>query len=614
MTNLHPLVRAVALGLIAAAFSVAVSLSASAAEVSASHGSDACTSSERWSFSGAIFESKRDDFMASVHGRVAPVRGFSEALAMRRFAQTAEAKTLGEYWISRALYDARLAHIAFGGFVNIASRPVQPSTAGIQISAIECLLQIENRYPSIELPAGVVARITELKAQASTPQMRDVIYQAASSALRAQLPKRGASNVGELMTVLRGAGPYEDFATGLRASHDNDHNGAVVAMDRFLTAPALPPSLKRYINTAHILMARNLYSLRQFDRAAIHLKLITKASNELANALEELAWAQLMSDHLSDAIGTSMTLQAGGLRHTYAPEAPMVMAMALNELCQYPESVRAIHVFRKNYEKAYEWLQKGISGNLYSLAIKYVRKTPNLPVPDRVASEWVRSPLFISSQEELNLLFDEKESTLALGKSGAKEQSKLAEALVIKSKSLPKRLREAKAKMQEGDHLPSLLLADMLALKEMILHYRRLQQGAPVWHTILANYRKTAPATETKLMAGINADLKSRSQRMLAQLEEIAENIQLIEVEIYNGASQDIIWKNAHPDYVKVAQKLKDDRRESVAAKTWDWGRTPANMDEDGAEVWEDELGSFSANLFDNCESKDKYLALRTNR
>ena len=416
------------------------------------------------------------------------------------------------------------------------------------------------------------------------------------------------------MEVLHGAGPYEDFAVALRASHDNDHNTAVTAMDRFLSAPSLPPALRRFTNTAHLLMARNLYSLQQFDRAAMHLRQVTKSSNELSAALEELSWTQLMNDRLSDSIGTAMTLQAGGLRHTFAPEAPMVMAMALNELCQYPESVRAINMFRKNYEKPYEWLQTGLTSsgnNLYPLAVKFVRKSPGFTVPDRVASEWVRSPLFLSSQDELNLLFDEKESTTALGKSGAKEQTKLAEGLVLKSKDLPKRLHDAKAKMREGDHLPSLLMADMLVLKEMIIHYRRLQQGAPVWHTILANYKKTAPGIETKLLSTVNADLKARSQRMLAQLEEIAENIQLIEVEIYNGASQDIIWKNAHPDYQKVAEKLTSQERHEQAAKTWDWGRTPANMDEDGAEVWEDELGSFSANLYDNCESKDKYLALK---
>lgn len=607
--------------ILAASAIMAMTISYSAASLAAdeggtgSYGSDACTTSEGWKFSGAIFESKRGEFVSSVHGHLAPVRGFSEALAMRRFAKSDEMKWLGEYWISRALFDGKLEHIAFGGFVNIAGRPVQASTAGIQLSSIDCLLEIQSKYPAMELPAPVVERLTALRARATSPQMMDVIYRAAGAALRAELPKaqphKASAKVDALMSLLKGAGPYEDFAIALRATHENDHNTAVTAMDRFLNAPSLPPSLKRFVNTAHILMARDLYSLQQFDRAAQHLRQVTKTSNELSTALEELAWTQLLNDRLSDSIGTSVTLQAGGLRHTFAPEAPMVMAMSLNELCQYPESVRAINVFRKNYEKPYQWLQTGISSNLYPLAVKFVRKTPGSLVPDRIASEWVQSPLFISSQDELNLLFEEKVSTVALGKSGAKEQAKLAEALMLKAKDLPMRLSEAKAKMKEGDHLPSLLMADMLELKEQILHYRRLQQGAPVWHTILGNYRKIAPGIESKLLGTVNADLESRSRRMLAQLEEIAENIQLIEVEIYNGASQDIIWKNAHPDYAKVAEKLTEDTRKERAAKTWDWGRTPANMEDDGAEVWEDELGSFSANLYDNCESKDKYLALK---
>ena len=60
-----------------------------------------------------------------------------------------------------------------------------------------------------------------------------------------------------------------------------------------------------------------------------------------------------------------------------------------------------------------------------------------------------------------------------------------------------------------------------------------------------------------------------------------------------------------------MAAKLTEDTRRERASRTWDWGRTPSNMDDDGAEVWEDELGSFSANLYDNCESKDRYLALQ---
>ena len=605
-----------------AALSAALSATSDASETSPLYGSGACTGSEHWTFTGAVFESKRDDFKASLKGSLAPVRGFSEALALRRFAPNNETRFLGEYWISRALFDGKLPHIAFNGFASIAQRPVKPETAGVQLSALDCMLLIQSNYPSIPLPAGVTANILAFRKQAVTPEMRDVVWRAASAALQVQLALKPVSSrkvvadekVDSLMDVLKDAGTYEDFAIAIRATHTNDHNTAVTRFDRFLNAASMPAALKRHVNTAQILMARSLYSLKQFDRAGIHLKLVTKSSNELAGALEGLAWSLLMNDNLTQSIGTAMNLQAGGLRHTFAPEAPMVMAMALNELCQYPESVRAIRSFQRNYEKAYKWLGANVNDNLYPKAVQFIRRAPGQEVPDRIASEWVRSPMFISSQDELNLLFEEQESTIALGRSGAREQTKIADSLLLRAKPLPSRLKAAKAKMKEGDSLPLLLREDLLALKDMILRYRRLQQGAPVWHTILANHKKSAKTTELKLVAAINADLRTRSLRMLTQLEEISENIQLIEVEIYNGASQDIIWQNAHPEFKKIAQKMKEEQRREATAKSMDWGRAPASLDDEGGEVWEDELGSFAANLNDNCSSKDKYLAIRAGR
>jgi hypothetical protein len=95
---------------------------------------------------------------------------------------------------------------------------------------------------------------------------------------------------------------------------------------------------------------------------------------------------------------------------------------------------------------------------------------------------------------------------------------------------------------------------------------------------------------------------------MMNQIEDVAENDELIEVEIFNGASEDIIWQNAHPEYKDEAKQFQADRDKN-RAEGLNWGRMPASMEGDG-EVWEDELGSFKADLYDNCSSRDKYLAL----
>jgi hypothetical protein len=344
--------------------------------------------------------------------------------------------------------------------------------------------------------------------------------------------------------------------------------------------------------------------------------MISKSSNELANSLEELSWAYLMAEQYREAIGTAMNLQAGGLRKTFAPEAPMVMSMAMNEICQYPDSLNAANIFRKNYEQSFKWLSQwknsGKSDNLYKLAVQFLKKQGEAPV--RVASEWVRSPVFLANQDEINLLFDEKDSASGLQKWGSKEQNRIGQEILTNLKELKPAFYAARAKLKPGEELPSKVKNGLQKLKQDVIAFRRMQKAAPVWKAVLANHQKHAPGIERRLATEIQTDLKARTDRMITQLEETAENIQLIEVEIYNGASEDIIWQNAHPEYKKMAKELDDDADRSPASKVWDWGRTKVASENDDVEVWEDELGSFKADVVDNCSSKDKYLALKSKR
>ena len=88
--------------------------------------------------------------------------------------------------------------------------------------------------------------------------------------------------------------------------------------------------------------------------------------------------------------------------------------------------------------------------------------------------------------------------------------------------------------------------------------------------------------------------LQKKNTRMIAQLEEIAENNQLIEVEIYNGASQDVVFGKTLT--LSTDRPGPDDPGKRVPAdQVWNWGRAPAQMDQDDSEkveVWEDEFGS----------------------
>jgi hypothetical protein len=219
----------------------------------------------------------------------------------------------------------------------------------------------------------------------------------------------------------------------------------------------------------------------------------------------------------------------------------------------------------------------------------------------------------LSTQEEINLLFDEHDAAESAGRAGAIEQRKLALDIKARWTELKEKIRYERSRSQTRQPLPASLISALKKLKTDVVAFRRLWNAAPAFHQVVATQEARAPAIRKALVARIDSDLARRSRVMLDRLGEIAENNELIEVEIYNGASQDIIWQNAHPDYKEIAERMKDQAKKSSSDKVWNWGRTVASDSEEGGEIWEDELGSFKADLVDNCSSKDKYLAIRRN-
>lgn len=573
----------------------------------------ACTDSERWDLSKKVPETSRDYFESFIHKKLTPVRSFAEAIALRRMSQDTEVRYFAEYWISRSLYESKLVHVASDGLTAIASRPLSDETAGVQIAALDCLIEINHKFPGVGLSSSVTERLPEFLKFAKTEGAKEVVALAITTTLQAMLTveKVGGKSVESMITLLKDSGAHEPLARGVWAARQSHHSKTVAELIKFVNHSRMPDSLKKYMDSSRILMARAFYSMGKFEDAVTQYKSISKSSNELATSLSELSWAYLLAEKYNEAIGTAMSMQAGGLRNTFAPEAPMVMAMALNEICQYPESVKAINTFRKFYEGPYKWLSKTDLAQLYPVAIDFIRKKNN-QVPIRIATEWIRSPVFISHQDELNLMVDEKSAMRSVARNGAKEQKLLFDEIIKFARELKPKYKVAKMKLKEGQELPGKIQKDLLYLKAQVAHFRQLQKAAPIWHVVTGNYKKKSPGIETRLIASINKDLGMRSKRMMRQLEEIAENTQLIEVEIYNGATEDIIWQNAHPEYKKVAKQMKDEHERTNAAKVWNWGTVnTAAEGEENTEIWEDELGSFKADLFDNCSSKDRYLALK---
>jgi hypothetical protein len=152
-------------------------------------------------------------------------------------------------------------------------------------------------------------------------------------------------------------------------------------------------------------------------------------------------------------------------------------------------------------------------------------------------------------------------------------------------------------------------LSSVSQLKENLVHLKRLRRGSVYWRKIVKSDESRGHAIREAMNREISLEVHHLNQRMLSQLEEIAENQDLIEVEILNGASEDLVWRNAHPNFQALTARIKSQDKSTETSTTWNWGSTKIGA-EDSGEIWEDEIGSFSADLSDQCENKDKYLQI----
>ncbi len=593
--------------------------------VAFSRGDFACTENEKWEFSAAIPAEWRDQFKKLTAKKASAAYGFTDSVAAQSEAKTAEAKLFTFYWRSRAFFERRLVHLALEGFNAIASQNVTRDLLGIQTAALDCLNQIHYLYPSLQMSPKVAENLPNFAREYDLAQWRgenqNVFGEAAVILVQSLIAEgKPASDAERALALFQRNSPQRLLARGLWNAKERNFDDAISDLNSFLKVDKLPGTLGRYRDKARLTLARSYHQSGKYDEAVEQLKHISNDSNYTVRILNELAWSYLMKNKYSDAIGIAVNLQKGAFHNTYTPEALVIMAMAFNEICQFPSSFRSIRFFYRNYRTSHDWLtewynnklKKTPGPDLYKLAVNFV-ESEKTQVPMPVMSEWLRSPVFISHQEELNLLLDEPSISRQLRVEQRKEIRELAKQAREMTVKINKKLKEHKeenARLKKEKKPPTPVPAEVkqqLAEVKRARHYFKQFKAAMLsFDQIVKNRAKLIEARRKQLLSVVEWDLANRNVRMLSRLRELIETAYLVQVEIYNGASEDIVWKNAHPGYEKFLEKIKKENRPD-AGKVLDWGSV-VEVGDQGGEIWEDALDSMKPNLSNNSESKDRYL------
>lgn len=524
----------------------------------------ACTSSESWDFVNtsnkpAFWQSSFKSFLSSA---VSPLASFSESSGLNQDAESEDELVFAEYWSARALFSLGFYRLSYQVLNHSIStwKDHKPSPGAVH-ATLGCLNEVRRQIPT----------------------MRSYVE---DTDLRRWVSKLKEYNGNQTSTIIT------EFDQLIRKSLGKVTEKTTDILD-----------------SEKLIRGRELYAVEKFDEASSLFANVDRKSNDLVETLISQAWSELGAARYASSIGTAVSLRSGAMKSVYAPEAAVVLSMALNEICQYPMAVTAIHGLHKEYDDSYTWLKGNTSKKtgLYSQTIAYIKGEKKLEIPKRILGEYTKSPFFQAAQTELNHLIQEERELANLMQKGKQEEKLLVDTFLKRSKEI-RAIYEKK-----GDKSFDELWPEFEYMISKLIYFRESSQ---TWKKTVLGSAKKRPVIREARKVQMDERFAKMNQSLLSRLEQSFDQSRLVQVEIYQGASQDLIWQNANPDYEKQLEVLgikattTENEKRMPAGSSLDWGRV-GTLTEGSQELWEDEIGSFKANLNDQCSNKEKFLALK---
>jgi tetratricopeptide (TPR) repeat protein len=522
-----------------------ISLIASSTASAASF-SNACEAGENWNIELQQKSNWVGRFKVFLTKQESPWLAFSEAIQLKKISNLMKngdfEADFAEYWVGRIFYDLELYPLAHT-FFNSSKE--------------------NSRFPEIKNASAACLRLSYKKIPDWNPAM------------------------GLTMTVENAL-----LKKGLETVKKRDYPAAIKILNEFLieSTPLGIANRSEYRDLAHLLLGRSLYSVGRFSEAINAFQKVDKRSNLEIDAMGDLAWAYLLSERYAEALGVALQLRSGSLKNTFAPESVMIAAMALNETCSYPDAVRMIQAFIQDYEQPFQWLLRDHSkDNLYQEILLGLKKQSTVPI--KIRTEWTKSAAFMVRQAEINLLIENSRKISGIPAKIKTFQHDLALKNVKVLKTLIHDLRIADLQKTVDPAISQRLLSAKKEIRRVI----RFNQASKIMMAVVKKYDATIPTEKEKLVKKVTKDLQQRNKDMLSLLKRVRENVDLIEVEVYNGASRDLARiESSQKREPATAPKFEN-------ALAWSWGRFAA-ADIEHQEIWEDEMGALKANIINHCQ------------
>jgi hypothetical protein len=512
----------------------------------------ACTEKESWKFPDGFNKKFASSFQDGV--LESDIIDSITELVPYRNSSNSQIQSMTQYWTARAFYNQKQYTIAFRFFQSLIEGFGKTTSIGPWLASLQCVSMLLDQYPSFQLSPSATQAILGVSFEKVPSSYHEVLAK-----LWVQLAKRGEADPVTLINQLSRLPQYQAHLKALSFLKEKKYSEAAQSLVVALQKPLWD------IDEMYLLQARAYYSASNWNKVIESAQKIRTTSNAMPQALVAMSWAYLNLKDYANALAKSVSLQVGPLRRAFTPEAPMIAGIAFYEICQYPESQKATQLFRHLYGPSYRWL------NAWKTKVTQKRPIPyydlvtqslqgkEVSVPDPILTEWIRDPHFLAKQAELNMVLEAREGIVHFVKKYIRKGS-------------------------DGKNPPAI----------------RLIQGT--YKSELPKLKKRS----TELVHEIDQILTKRTLKTYKELSQVADNVKLLEIDLYNRATEDIIFRTKHPEFAEFAKHAKS-RAATRKTATMDWGGVDAH-EPNSIEVWDDEIGQLNTDLPNICNEKKKFL------
>lgn len=513
-----------------------------------------CTPKESWSISAAIAKPIRRELAEHLEQAKETKLPLKDQLALMdrvvsryQSSKVKEERILAGFAMARSYLAMGYVHLAHQLFQSVLKQfPPTPEIAPVELAMVSCLNGIHESYPSLAVSDETLAifnRLTSFARSAGDWQaLQEGEFHFLQQSIRQGEPVTEAS-----FQAFHHAGAFADLGRAILMLKAGNEKQASVALVHFVQATKRKDS--RYADLAYLLLARIQAANRKTNLALGLLKKVPASSNYLPEALADMGALYYASQQHGKAVDALLNLEVGPLARSYQPAANVKLARSLVGLCQYPAALRVLKNYNARYGEARSILEQALaSGDFYRQVVGFRSVEKPSMALRLVVMEWIRSPSFLISQSEVNLILNEK----------AKAEAQ-------------------REQIQKADQTLALGVGGKALLSSLKIFSEKIS------------------TRETELVRQVNSELRKTSRQMLSAVNHAEESASLLEADIYRLAGTQIA---RFPE--EGAEPAKSEATSHPKEKVLSWGRIPA-AELDSAEVWQDELGALKALANNEC-------------